>query len=43
MERFRGYPSLSSDESDTELDMVETELTGGNPHITRLEVIMYKI
>ena len=35
VEKFRGYPSLPGDESDTELDMQEPGATGGNFPLTQ--------
>ena len=39
MESFRGYTNLSSEESDTEPDMMETGASGVNP----VEIIMRKM
>ena len=38
--KFRGNPSLPSEESDTDPDMEETRATGGNHPLTKLEVLM---
>ena len=41
--KFRGNPSLPSEESDTDPDMEETRATGGNHPLTKLEVLMQKM
>ena len=42
---FRGYPSLSSKESDTKSDMEETAATktGGNHPLAEFQIIMQKM
>ena len=41
--KFKGNPSLPSEESDTDPDMEETRATGGNHPLTKLEVLMQKM
>ena len=41
--KFKGNPSLPSEQSDTDPDMEETRATGGNHPLTKLEVLMQKM
>ena len=43
MDSFRLYPSLPSEESDTEPDMEEAGTAGGNHPPTQFEIVMQKM
>ena len=43
MDSFREYPSLPSEESNTDPDMEETKATGGNHLLTEFQIIIQKM